>query len=194
MVRSWMEDNTKLFLTCLDRLADAELDAPSTLPGWSRRHLVAHVHYNAQALRRLVRWAATGEEAPMYGSPEQRASEIEEGSTLPAAELRLMVVDSARTLSQELDALTPTARRHQVVTAQGRTVAATEIPWMRTREVAVHAVDLRAGASFTDFPDEMTAELLVDVVRRRVSRGEGSDLAAWLTGRVGDPPRLGSWL
>jgi maleylpyruvate isomerase len=193
-VRSWMEDHTKLFLACLDRLADAELDAASALPGWSRRHLVAHVHYNAEALRRLVSWAATGEETPMYGSPEQRAREIEEGSALSAAELRRMVVESARRLSQELDALTHGAWHHLVVTSQGRTVPATEIPWMRTREVAVHAVDLRAGASFTDFPDELTAELLVDVVRRRVSRGEGPDLAAWLTGRAGDPPRLGSWL
>ena len=193
-VRSWMEDHTKLFLACLDRLTDPELDAPSALPGWSRRHLVAHVHFNAEALRRLVSWAATGEETPMYGSAEQRAREIEEGSALSAAELRRMVVESARCLSQELDALPPGARQHLVVTAQGRTVPANEIPWMRTREVAVHAVDLGAGAAFTDLASDLTAELIVDVVGRRVARGEGPELAAWLTGRAGDPPRLGPWL
>ena len=44
------------------------------------RHVVAHVHYNARALRRLVQWATTGTENRMYASPEQRASEIEAGA------------------------------------------------------------------------------------------------------------------
>ena len=46
----------------------------------SCRHVVAHVHYNARALGRLVQWATTGTENRMYASPEQRASEIEAGA------------------------------------------------------------------------------------------------------------------
>ena len=34
----------------------------------------------------------------------------------------------------------------EVVTAQGRTVPATEIPWLRAREVYVHVVDLGVHA------------------------------------------------
>ncbi|MFF2065530.1 hypothetical protein ACFVWZ_27615 [Streptomyces sp. NPDC058200] len=39
------------------------------------------------ALGNLVHWAATGEPAPMYVSPEGRSTGIEQGSRLPAAEL-----------------------------------------------------------------------------------------------------------
>jgi maleylpyruvate isomerase len=189
-----MDQHTKTFLETLNSIPDAELDAPSALPQWTRRHVVAHVHYNAEALRRLAHWAATGDETPMYSSVEQRAAEIESGSQLEAAHLRSLVAQSAAGLSEDLDALSPDAWLHPVVTAQGRTVPATEIMWMRTREVAVHAVDLGAGASFADFGDDLVSQLLVDVVRRRVSRGEGPDLAAWLTGRAEEPPHLGPWL
>jgi maleylpyruvate isomerase len=188
-----MDHHTKKFLETLDGIPDSELDVPSALPQWTRRHLVAHVHYNAEALRRLVNWAATGDETPMYASAEQRAAEIESGSQMDAADLRRLVARSAAQLSQDVDALAPDAWQRPVVTAQGRTVPATEVVWMRTREVAVHAVDLGAGASFADFGDDLTAELLVEVVRRRVSRGEGPGLVAWLTGRAGPPP-LGPWL
>lgn len=43
-----------MFLQTLAQVGDDELSAPSGLPGWSRRHLVAHVHYNALALSRLA--------------------------------------------------------------------------------------------------------------------------------------------
>lgn len=36
---------------------------------------------------------------------------------------------------------------HEVRTAQGRTVPASETVWMRTREVWVHAVDLDNGGA-----------------------------------------------
>ena len=75
--RSWMDTGTALFTTSVERLSDADLAAMTRLRGWSRRHVVAHVGLNAEALRRLVRWASTGEPTPMYASPEQRAREID---------------------------------------------------------------------------------------------------------------------
>jgi len=192
--RSWMDQHTKLFLATLDRLEDADMNAPSALPGWTRRHVVAHVHFNAEALRRLVSWAATGHESPMYASAEQRIREIEQGARLPASELRRLVTESADHLARDLDALDEMAWQAEVVTAQGRRVRAVEIPWLRTREVAVHAVDLLAGADFTDLSEDLVDALLVDVVRRRASRGEGAALAAWLTGRATEAPSLGPWL
>jgi maleylpyruvate isomerase len=74
-----MDDGTRLFLGALADLGDDDLDRPLALPGWTGRHVVAHVHYNARALGRLVQWATTGTENRMYASPEQRASEIEAG-------------------------------------------------------------------------------------------------------------------
>jgi uncharacterized protein (TIGR03083 family) len=192
--REWLTDTTTLFLGGLDTLSDGDLDAPTDLPGWTRRHLVAHVHFNALALGRLVSWAATGTENRMYPSMERRDAEIAEGAGLPAAELRRLVHASAEELTAALEALPAEAWAHEVVTAQGRTVTAAEIPWMRARELAVHAVDLGAGATFADLPDDLVRTLLVDVVTKRVAGGEGPHLAAWLTGRTAEAPTLGPWL
>ncbi|TYC24456.1 maleylpyruvate isomerase family mycothiol-dependent enzyme [Micromonospora sp. MP36] len=189
-----MEQGTKLFLTAVDLLSDQELDKATDLPGWSRRHVIAHVHHNAEALRRLVHWAATGEERRMYASPQQRTAEIEAGTRLPAGELRTLVRRSSRALAEEFDALSAQALTHEVVTAQGRTVPASEIPWMRAREVAIHAVDLNAGIGFDDLPAGFTAALAVDAVRKRAAGGEATPLAAWLTGRTPQAPTLGPWL
>lgn len=72
----------------VNELTDDELDGPSLLPGWSCRHVIAHVGYNARALTRLVQWANTGVETPMYSSPQARNQEIAYGATLPARALR----------------------------------------------------------------------------------------------------------
>lgn len=189
-----MDDGTRLFLATLGKLGDDDLDRPTALPGWTGRHLVAHVHYNAEALRRLTRWAATGEENRMYASPIQRTQEIEHGATLPAPELRDLVQRSADDLASDLDQLPSEAWQATVVTAQGRTVPAAEIPWMRAREVCIHAVDLSGGATFGDLPSDFLTALLTDVVRKRAATDEGADLAAWLTGRAADAPALGPWL
>ena len=53
-------DGERLFATALGRLTDEELDRPSLLPGWDRRHVLAHVARNADALRNLLTWAETG--------------------------------------------------------------------------------------------------------------------------------------
>ena len=144
---------------------------------------VSHIHYNARALGRLAQWAATGAENRMFASPEQRASEIEAGAAGRAGELRNLVRRSADDLAAALDALPAEAWDATVVTAQGRTVPAAEIPWMRAREVCVQAVDLGAGITFGDLPGDFTAALLAALVRQRAGAGEGPKLAAWLTGR-----------
>jgi maleylpyruvate isomerase len=192
--RSWMDLGTGLFLGVVDRLTDDQLSAPTALPGWTRRHVVAHVHRNAEALRRLLGWAATGVENRMYASPGQRDADIQATAGLPADELRALVHRSAGDLAADMDALPEAAWQHMVITAQGRTVPASEIPWMRVREVTVHAIDLEHGVGFADLPDELNAALAADALARHASRGSAADLAAWLTGRSATPPALGPWL
>jgi maleylpyruvate isomerase len=79
---------TAFFARKLNELSDAELDGDSLLPGWSRRHITAHIGYNARAIARLVEWAATGVETPMYPSTEVRDHEIDFGATLSPIALR----------------------------------------------------------------------------------------------------------
>jgi len=192
--REWMDAGTILFLEQLDHLSDSDLDGPSALPGWSRRQLVAHLHFNACALIRLASWADTGIENRMYSSSDQRVAEIDEGRHWDPVRLRASVVNSASDLARALDGLSDQAWVAPVVTAQGRTVPATEIPWMRAREVMVHALDLGTGLSFADLPGDFVATLLADVVRKRAAAGEGAELAAWLTGRAQRAPSVGPWL
>jgi maleylpyruvate isomerase len=92
-----------------------------------------------------------------------------------------------------------------VRTAQGRTVPATETPWMRAREVCVHAVDLDAGLTFADLPDDFNRALREDIRAKRglaelpatVADAPPAEVTAWLAGRphtLADAPALGPWL
>ena len=136
-------EGTEIFLAVLASLADDGRPGPPPCrvdrqaPGRPRRRQ----RRRAAQPRPLGR---TGEETPMYSSPEQRDADIEAGATRPAAELRDWVAPAPRR-SRRTSALDDEQWARQVRTAQGRTVPATEIPWMRAREVMVHAVDLEAG-------------------------------------------------
>jgi len=208
---AWMGDGTERLLADLAGLPDEALTAPTALPGWTRRHLLAHLAANAGALRNLVYWARTGEERRMYASQQQRDADIAAGAERPAGDLRAWVQSSAAALAADLDSLPGPAWEATVITAQGVTRTAEQIPWMRVREVYVHAVDLAAGTAFADLPADFLAALLDDVTARRSALGgpalavAASDtggrwevagsgapvpvtaplaaLAAWLTGR-----------
>jgi maleylpyruvate isomerase len=166
---------TAYFSRKLNELHDDEFDAPSLLPGWTRRHLVAHVGYNARAIVRLTQWAETGIEQPMYESPEARWREIEYGATLSPVALRNLSEHAAVHLNVQWRDLTDAAWRAEVRTSQGRIVPASTTIWMRTREVWLHAVDLDNGGSYAHFPAELIDHLIADVLsnwrKRRDAEG-----------------------
>jgi maleylpyruvate isomerase len=176
--RRWTVQGTELFLGALSRTGDAELDGPTTLPGWTGRHLVAHVAANGEALLNLVHWAASGEETPMYSSPDQRNRDIEAGAQLPPSELRHWAEQSAGRLVMATDALSDEQWSRLVRTAQGRTVPAREIPWLRAREVMVHAVDLDPALGFWALPEDFLRALVDDVVGRRSAADQPALLVA----------------
>jgi maleylpyruvate isomerase len=156
---------------------------------------------NADALGNLVRWAATGRPAPMYASPDERAAGIERGARLSAAELDAWLCRSARDLDVAMTALTGAQWTREVVTAQGRTVPATEIAWLRAREICVHTVDLARGIGFGDLPEDFLTALVEDITAKRGTvpafDGPLPDEAAWLAGRphsTPGAPALGPWL
>ncbi|MEU6918434.1 maleylpyruvate isomerase family mycothiol-dependent enzyme [Streptomyces olindensis] len=203
----WMAEGQAYFLTRLEPASDEELQGPSRLPGWSGRHLLSHLGYNARALGRLVHWAATGEETPMYPGPDARAEEIEAGAVWPVSRLRAFVAEEHDRLAAALNRLTGPQWDAEVVTAQGRTVPARTVPWLRGREVWIHACDLPFGGDFADFPADFLDALIEDALTRRrtaqglrlqvratdrgsrtdgstgVVEGPAADLARWLTGR-----------
>ena len=180
---------TAYFSRKLNDLSDEELDGPSLLPGWSRRHIIAHVGYNARALTRLLEWAATGVETPMYASRQQRRDEIDYGATMSPVALRHLVGHSIVHLNVRWRNLPAAAWQAQVRTAQGRTVPAAETAWMRAREVWIHAVDLDNGGSFNDFAPELVDALTTDVLAAWQRRGTTPDVHLAPTDRATpDPP------
>ncbi|MFW0873054.1 maleylpyruvate isomerase family mycothiol-dependent enzyme [Rhodococcoides corynebacterioides] len=170
---------TSYFAQRLGELSDADLDGGTLLDGWTRRHLVAHVGYNAAALCRLMDWAATGTETPMYESAEQRGREIHEGATSPAAALRNLFDHTVARLDEKWRNAPTAAWGAQIRTAQGREVLASETAWMRTREVWIHTVDLNNGGRFGVFPEVVLDTLLTDIVGmwRKKTLGSGLVLA-----------------
>ncbi|MFB7108630.1 maleylpyruvate isomerase N-terminal domain-containing protein [Streptomyces sp. NPDC056291] len=200
--RAWARTGTELMLDAVAGLGEAGFSAPSVLPEWTRGHLVAHVAANADALCNLVHWAATGEQTPMYASAEERAAGIAKAPTLSADQLRSWLTGSAHRLAEGLDGLTDEQWQHKVVTAQGRTVPATELPWMRAREVCVHAVDLGTGVvTFADLPKGFLTALVAEISAKRglteLPDCPLPEVAAWLAGRphsLADAPELGPWL
>jgi maleylpyruvate isomerase len=208
---AWMADGYKYFNGQLTGVDDEQLAKASNLPTWSRKHIAAHVGFNARALARLVHWAKTGEATPMYSSSTARSDEIVEGERWGGARLRELVSAEQAALVEALHGLSDADWSAKVVTGQGRTVPASEIPWLRTRELWIHAVDLGTGGDFDDLPQQLIDKLVSEeVAKRRVSElpgldvrptdrgsdrppggpvstsvieGRANDLARWLTGR-----------
>lgn len=174
----WMAEGTTLLLGALDALPDTRLAEDCALPGWTGRHLAAHVALNAEALMNLVTWARTGVETPMYSSPTQRDTDIEKDAQLSAPELRDRVVETAVALDASLAGLTGPQWLQPIRTRQGRAVTGEEIPWMRAREVMVHAVDLNAGVTFADLPGDFLESLIDDIVAKRSGQEQGLVLVA----------------
>lgn len=219
----WLAEGTSYLTGTLDRVPDGELAADSALPGWTRAHLVTHLARNADALVNLLTWARTGVPTPMYRDADQRAGDIQAGAGRPAAQLREDYRSSAERLDRAIAELAEQAWAAEVRTARGRPIPAAEVPWMRVREVWVHAVDLAAGARFEDFPPDLLAALIDDAVYW-VGRADGcpavlaraadlgrewrfgqagpetvvdrpaAELAAWVTGRGHGEPELPPWL
>lgn len=171
-----VQAGTAHFGRLLAGLTDAQLDEPSLLDGWTRKHLVAHVGYNATAISRLVEWAATGDAVAMYPSVDARNEEIDSGATLSAQALRNLFDHTTAHLDTRWRSLPADRWSFPVKTVQGSSVPASETIWMRTREVWLHAVDLASGATCAEFPEPVVTSLIDDIANAWRRNGTGADL------------------
>lgn len=205
---AWAGDGAAHLRGLMMRMGEDAFAAPSALPGWSRAHVLTHVARNADAMINLLTWAKTGVRTPAFASREQRDADIEAGARRAPAEIRADVVESSDRLAHVVRGMPESAWSAHVETAQGKDLIAIDIPWLRAREMWIHAVDLDVGASFADMPAPMVATLLTDVT---ATMGERPDCPAlrlttpdgsvW---EVGDPaeaititgpaPGLAAWL
>jgi len=168
----WMRTGTAFFAAQLAELDDVALLEPSRLPGWTRRHVLSHIANNAVGLMNLLEWARTGIETPMYPSREARVADIEAGSQRAAAQLRAEVLASADRLASAVDAMPASGWDGPIRSGLGRASTGAEVPWMRTREVWVHGVDLGGEATFADVDRPVAAALLDEAARSFAGRAD----------------------
>jgi maleylpyruvate isomerase len=222
--RRWWADGERAVAAALQKLTDDELRQPSPLPGWTRAHVTAHLARNADALVNLCTWARTGIETPMYPSRAVRDADIERTAAQPADDLRADVRDAVARLAEAVAVLPEEAWSRPVRNMQAKVISAREIPWMRAKELWVHAVDLDAGIDFADVPTDFLTALVDDVLAVFAARDQTPDVtivaadvqrtwgsgaarvegpvaavAAWLTrgraeGLTGEVPALPAWI
>ena len=185
-------------------LSEADLRAPSLLPGWTRAHVVAHVARNADAMRNLLVGARSGESRPAYAGADAREAGIEQGAGLSAAELMADLAGSAMALRAVARQLPDEAWQFEVRMMDSATFPAAELLTRRLVEVELHHCDLGAGYGPANWPAAFAAMDLPEPMRSqrqdRLSRPAPSPEAEartaprppapWKSGT----PLPGSWL
>ncbi|MGH3882478.1 MAG: maleylpyruvate isomerase family mycothiol-dependent enzyme [Pseudonocardiaceae bacterium] len=157
---AWAADGQALFERAVAECSD--LRGPSRLPGWTRGHVVTHVARNAEGLVRLLAWARTGIETPMYPSIQARAADIEAGAGRPQADQLDDLRSTAAAFAAAAQELSPKHWEATVGTRHGPIPAST-VPWMRVREVWLHLVDLNVGIELDVLPGDIATALVRDV-------------------------------
>jgi maleylpyruvate isomerase len=191
----------RLFAT-VRALDGSSVDAPSRCAGWTRGHVLTHLARNADGTVNLLNWARTGVPTPKYASEQQRDADIEAGAGRP-------MPDQLADLSAAVDRLNATISLMSPVDWAAKVGEsghpAVHTLWTRLREVEVHHVDLAAGYTPGDWPDDVLPRLFAealddraDIPARLVDAGTGAVLAerpgptvtgskaaltAWLMGR-----------
>lgn len=213
--RRVVEDVVRLRRTLegvLARLTDAEVAAPSRLPGWTRGHVLAHLAGVGSAAARQLEHARARRLVDFYdGGRPARDAAIEAGAGASAEVHARDVLAAARRVESALAALgpedwdAPTRYRDQPATAVAHA-------WWR--ELAIHLVDLDLGVG-QDVWSPALLDHLVEFLAPRVPRGvlvalvpgggasrwelgdgalvrvharQAADLVAWLAGREPSEP------
>lgn len=156
---------TEHLLTTVAGLSDADVAAPSLLPGWTRGHVLAHLSRSAEALTRVCAWASTGVETPMYPSREARAADIEAGAGRPIAQQLADLRETNDRFLRAVRSLDAAAWSATVGRPSGPMPAA-QIPAARLTELYVHHVDLDCGYTPAHWPAAFVGGELPRVVGR----------------------------
>ncbi|MFA1546799.1 maleylpyruvate isomerase family mycothiol-dependent enzyme [Actinomadura chokoriensis] len=167
---------TQALLATAARLDDADIGAPSLLPGWTRGHVLTHVARNADGGTRLLTWARTGVESYEYPSLDARAAEIEGGANRPAGVLLDDVRQSADRFAEAYTLMPDEAWERTVQWTTGARHPAARAADARLTEVLIHHVDLDAGFTPGDWPTDFTTRLLASLTAWLARREDGPNL------------------
>ncbi|EEP72246.1 hypothetical protein MCAG_02573 [Micromonospora sp. ATCC 39149] len=192
-----------------DGLDEGQLRADSSLPGWTRAHVLTHLADNAWAFERQARHALRGELVDMYdGGQASRDRSIEQGASRTGAELREQLRDAQQALQDTWSRLSAPDWLRPV---RFRNATVLDTALARWREAEIHAVDLDLGYTPRHWPAAFALHVL-DFLAARVPAGillilraddidqtkvigagapvevsgAAHDLAAWMAGRATD--------
>jgi maleylpyruvate isomerase len=189
-------------------LDDDGMRAPSTLPRWSRGHLLTHIARNADSHVRRAHGAARGEMVDQYlGGFEGRAADIEAGAARPAAEILADVEATSAAVAAAWAAVPDDAWGNLTRDVGGRERPLDAVAGRRWQELEVHLTDLDLGPTYRDWSDDFVAVWLpkrrAELPDRLPPGAEAPppdalderDELAWLYGRIDRPdlPPLGKW-
>jgi len=161
-----VEVHTTLLLETTRSLDPGSVHHPSLCPGWTRGHVLTHVARNADGMVNLVMAVTTGEQIPMYASPEARDGDIEVGAGRSISEQVADLEASAERWSRISSSLREVHAGVRVEGRGGVMLRGGYLPFMRLREVVLHHVDLDAGFGFARVDSAVTTRLLDDAVHR----------------------------
>lgn len=174
--------------------------------GWTRRHVIADVGYQARTLALVVASARSGLLDPLHGKNEH-LTDVADGATLPDRALRGLFDHAAVHLDTEWRDLTAAQWRATISGPEGADIDVAATPWLRAERLWLRAVDLDNGGSFLDFPPGVLDRLLSERARLwkgpamelrpndrsttiaaggtggAVVSGRAADIARWITGR-----------
>lgn len=138
-------------LADLDRWVEtgsADPAAASLLPGWSIGHVLTHLARNATSHERML------DGLPQYeGGADGREADIAAGAGAGRS-AEALVLDVRRTIWSLESRWAGHTDWDEPVQRLGGAAPASELPFLRWRETAVHHVDLGIGFTFADLPSD----------------------------------------
>lgn len=125
-------------------LEGPDLASPSTLPGWSRAQLFAHLTAVYGALARQISVSLRSEKAPLYeGGTAGRNQQIAEIAALAKPELSERFGQATVSLMNELSLVTEDDLERETAFRGGAPLS--EVLGAVSRETMIHLVDAEAG-------------------------------------------------
>jgi maleylpyruvate isomerase len=136
--------------TLLEHLRSRSFEAsgPSRLPGWNRAQVITHLARNADGHRRMIEGAARGDVLEQYeGGVDGRNAGINAGADRTATD----VVADLAAATEALEAAWGATdwRGFGRRTLRGESPI-DRLPFLRSREVSLHGVDLDIGIELAD--------------------------------------------
>jgi len=145
--------------------------------------VLSHLAGNAEGGSRLLEGVASGVPGWEYVDLDSRAADIEEGSYAPIEMLVSRLEVTAQRFDDACAAVSPELWSTPVTWTTGHRNAASEVVALRLFEVEIHHVDLAAGRTFKDWPDELTTRVFTVVVDAFAARADVPALSIQLDGQ-----------